>query len=110
MLPINFGFGEGEALTGTENLLGGLAPVDLSFPEKLRPTTLLLTLGVLNPLKMKVFFYNKFKFHSSYKSQLSCCLEKRGQTAKRVRTVIISEVGRKKFWEFKLHTNYDTKY
>lgn len=56
MLPTNLGFGVGDAaFTGLESLLGGLALVDLSLlPEKSRPPTLLLTCGVLNPLKMKV--------------------------------------------------------
>lgn len=55
MLPTNFRFGVGDAFTGLESLLGGLALVDLSLlPEKSRPHTLLLRRGVLNPLKMKV--------------------------------------------------------
>lgn len=54
MLPASFGLGVADALAGMESLLGGLALVDLSLPEKSRTPTLLLTLGVLTPLKMKV--------------------------------------------------------
>jgi len=52
MLPTAFGLGVADALTGLENLLGGLALEDLSLPEKSRAPTLWLTLAALLPLKM----------------------------------------------------------
>lgn len=52
MLPTAFGLGVADALTGLESLLGGLALDDFSLPEKSRTPTLLLTVGVLLPLKI----------------------------------------------------------
>ena len=57
MLPTSFGLGVATDLAGMESLLGGLALPDLSLPEKSRTPTLLLTLGVILPLKMEMRFF-----------------------------------------------------
>lgn len=64
VLPTGFGLGVADALTGMESLLGGLALEDLSLPEKSRTPTLLLTLGVLLPLKTEVRFFEHILYTS----------------------------------------------
>lgn len=56
LLPTGFGLGVADALTGMDSLLGGLALEDLSLPEKSSTPTLLLTLGLALPLKIKMRF------------------------------------------------------
>lgn len=70
MLPDSFGAGVADALVGIESLLGGLA-ADLSFAERSRTPTLLLTPEVGLTLKERK---KKMKQKQSKNSLHSCKL------------------------------------